>query len=171
MSASTNRLLLYSTGEDAYFVTYNILVLLRTLGYSKDRLFSDHRKLAYLVDFVSDQALVSLVTSPSEQRLSEKSQALLSATFMRGVQRRRLVANLLVALSKRKLVRLSSGPRVESYSVSLEERNDLYAFLRSKMFTPERNNVAKLKGWRLGYIRYETLLDKLFPSGVLKWAD
>lgn len=60
METRDKRPLYFISGEDFYFFAYSILLTLEMLGGAAKRI-KDHRKIAYLIQFVSDSRLVDIL--------------------------------------------------------------------------------------------------------------
>jgi hypothetical protein len=119
---AAKRRIMFVAGEDFYFLTYTLLVLLRQLkAVSPDRAFVDSRKLAYVADFLGSDTDLRLAVTDAP--LSSSGRSRLSLLYDRAVARRIAVERLVEALAKRELIQVSH-PSVDADRVHLAHSPD-----------------------------------------------
>lgn len=162
------------SGEDFYFFTYNILLILSELGCTDGRVFKDYRKLPYVVDVISDQHLLNILKRNNFGRIKspiDRKQLISSYTNCKIKTSEYL--KLLFSLEKKGFVSLSSGKRNSQINVSLNKGSIANDFFKSEIFDNERRNISTLKTevFRMSSINFETLIDKLYTAETdHKWA-
>ena len=86
-SNNVKKSLMFATGDDLYFVTYNILLMLKVLKCNGNpRKFTDFKKIAFLISFISNDNLISIVNSDFTL-LSKPDHLLLSKAYSDGLMR------------------------------------------------------------------------------------
>lgn len=170
-SQDQERRLFFSTAEDLYFLTYNLLILLDALGATPKSPLRDVDTLPILITFVADSALLELLERRSGKipRSSRDYQLLLSAES-RARRKRPFVARLLFALHRRELIVLAD--QKSSTTVALSTTEQLREFLQSDLFEQERINGQRLRKLlpRGKMMSAETVHQRLFQDrGVQTW--
>lgn len=162
------------SGEDFYFFTYNILLVLNELSCTDGKLFRDYRKLPYVVDVISDQHLLGILKRNNFGRIKNP------------IDRRHLVTSytnckiktseylkLLFSLERKGIITLSSSKRSSQIDLTLNKKSLSKEFFKSELFEREKTNISTLKAevQRISYLNYETLIDKLYTAETdHKWA-
>ena len=166
--------IMYMSGEDFYFFTYNILIILKELGCTDGRVFRDYRKLPYVVDVISDQHLLNILKRNNFGRIKspvDKKHLISSYTSCKIKTSEYL--KLLFSLEKKGIVSLSSSKRSSQIDVSLNKGSIAKDFFKSEVFDNERQNISILNSevQRISSINFETLIDKLYTAETdHKWA-
>jgi hypothetical protein len=163
---------MFVAGEDFYFLTYTLLVLLRELkAATADHALFDSRKLSYVADFLSSNADLQLAVTNAP--LSPSARSRLSLLYDRAVARRIAVERLVEALATRGLVHVSR-PSIDADRVHLVDNAEVAKLLEDPRYHAE---VARLKALRkslplLRTMTLETLKERLFAErGVRTWGD
>lgn len=169
---STKRRMMFVPGEDFYFLTYILLVLLNELNAkTEERSLSDSRKLAYLADFISGDSDLLLATSKS--KLSSSGRARLSILYDRASARKIAAERLIEAICKHGLIKINreSGSVDKLYLVQSKKTEVL---LSNLMYRKEVDRIKKLRKVlpMLRTMSLDTIKQRLFGDrGVLTWGD
>ena len=174
---SAKKRMMYSKGDDFYFLTYNLLVLGSELKcFSEDKVFVDHRKVAFLVGFVSNPWLTDLAlrckgpnTIPANVDRSELAKA-----YADGSARIHLMTRLLFASERKGLLTLYPGKRKHSIDFSINVASLPEGFLTNSIFEMEQENVSTLRKImpQLRNSKLGSMLERLFvENGVQVWHD
>ena len=162
---------MFVKGEDFYYLTYNIIAALSILGcYDDERKFKDHRKLAFLVDFVSDHHLVSIVKRNKDHaNLSSLDRELLTRSYSTGLIRQNQIIRLLFILESRGIVSLEKNPNGQ---IDISLKSDKKDFFDKEIFVTEFQNMFLLKTniARLSNLNLESMLNRLYDNyGIRRW--
>jgi hypothetical protein len=163
--------LMFVKGEDFYYLTYNIIAALSILGcYDDGRKFKDHRKLAFLVDFVSDHHLVSIVKRNKDHaNLSSLDRELLTRSYSTGLIRQNQIIRLLFILESRGIVSLEKNSNGQ---IDVSLKSDKKDFFDKEIFVTEFQNMFLLKTniARLSNLNLESMLNRLYDNyGIKRW--
>lgn len=163
--------LMFVKGEDFYYLTYNMILMLDHLGcYYGSRKFKDYRKLAFLVEFVSDYNLANILGN--REGLNPIDRDLLTRTYSNGMIRQNQLIRLLFTLEKHNLVVLEKEKTTGTVSVSLKKESLPEGFFNSELFQPETNNMVSLTKniQKLSLLTLEKMLQRLFDNyGLTRW--
>ncbi len=166
--------IMYMSGEDFYFFTYNILLILKELGCTDGRVFKDYRKLPYVVDVISDQHLLNILKRNNFGRIkSPVDRRHLISSYTNCKIKTSEYLKLLFSLEKKGLIKLSSSKKSSQIDVSLNKESIAREFFKSEFFDKERENISTLKSevQRMSSINFDTLIDKLYTAEAdHKWA-
>jgi hypothetical protein len=170
--ASLKKRVLFAVSEDYYFITYNSLLLLARLqATSAERSFLDHRRLAFLVEFVADPAAAAAATKPADQTHSDVE--ILRTAYARGLARLPIVNRLVFALEQKGLLRSTKAADTGERNVYLARPLDTLPFLDSDLFAVERENIEKVRAHapQLRKSKLPTTLARFFRAhGVETWG-
>lgn len=171
MQMDKTRRLNFLSGEDFYFLAYAILNSLDAFSGTGQPGFKDHRKLAHLIQLISDQRLIGILERYANRNIvNPVDHELLFASFTRGELHKHEVFKLLVALEKRGYIELSVTHKIGVVDVTLDRDNLPESFLAADIFGEERDNAVKLKKLvpRLGTMTQDTFMDRIYTSKGLK---
>lgn len=162
----------FLTGEDYYFYTYNIFIILLVLKCEK-KAFKDHRKLAFMVDFCSGGEYSRILEFAVDQ-VSIKNSDInkLAEEYSTGYCRITEITRLLLALEKRGMIEIEKPISGLYLNVKLNDDKKAKTFFDSKYFEREFENIKLFKQFmpRVSSIKFETFLEKLYQSnGVSTW--
>ena len=165
---------MYVSGEDFYFFTYNILLILKELGCTDGKVFKDYRKLPYVVDVISDQYLLSILMRNNFGKIkSPVDRKHLVASFTNCKIKTSEYLKLLFSLEKKGFISLKSNKKSSQIDITLNYKSIDKSFLSSDIFDKERKNISTLKSevQRISSINIETLIDKLYTAKMdHKWV-
>ncbi|WP_295801138.1 hypothetical protein [Mucilaginibacter sp.] len=173
--SGNKKRLMFIKGEDFYFLTYNIIIILKTLGCnSAEKTFKDYRKLAFLVDFSADWTLLNILRSyPSGRYLNYRDKEMLMRSYSSGLVRINEILKLLFALEKKGLIGISKNAASSQLDIYLREDSVPSNLFENNIFKLELDNANMLKRVvpRLSMIKLETLLSSIYYDyGITKWV-
>ncbi len=174
---SAKKRIMFAKGDDLYYFTYNILVILDTLNcLNCDKGLYYYEKLSYLIEFVSDKKLLDMLVQITEEKWSpSKSDIhLLQSAYATGLMRRHIITRLVFSLKKRGFLGLDTINDSNKNCVWEESNKLSTSLLKSSLFDYERENVVLLKKLipRIRTVTLNTLLTKIFSNnGVSIWQD
>jgi len=160
------RTLLFSTKDDLYFITYNVMVVLKYLGCNGKKKFRDINKLAFILEFISNKELIWALDKSNE---NQKDKMLLSKAYSDGLMRVNSVKRVLFTLKGMGLIEFSENNR----EIWLKENEKTLSFFNGEYFEYEKDNLNMLKSRikRLNNITVDKFLDSVFSNkGVQSWA-
>ena len=164
--------IMFVTGGDYYFFVYNLLIILYELNAHKGK-FKDHRKLTYLIDFVSDLRYIDILERVFNHRMiSTEDVNILKEEYSLAQCRMNEITKLLLALEQRSIVALERSKKDFCLDVSLNNKEEILDFLKSDQFFEERKNTQRIRRWvpRLKQLKIETFVDKIFKNhGINTW--
>lgn len=161
---------MYVTGEDFYFLTYNLILILNQLKCYEERMFRDHRKLALLVSFVARPRLINILeTHASVGKLNHEDTDVISQCHDESLIVAKNLNRLLFSLEQKEIINLRHD-ETGRLDISLKRRD--YEFLREPEFEIERNNLETLRRriQRIQTLSYDTLVERLILGlGARAW--
>lgn len=170
----SKRPLFFISGEDFYFVAYSILLVLEYLGGSARRV-KDHRKIAYLIQFLGDSRLIDLLERTQEAGVANAAdRELLFSSYADSELHKREVFKMIFSMERRGFLRMQRADSPEVLDISLNSDGIPQGFFKNGSFAEERANAEKLKALfpRLSLLTFESLLDRLYRDrGVRVWAS
>ncbi|MBD9667090.1 hypothetical protein IB278_24220 [Variovorax sp. VRV01] len=168
------RPLFFISGEDFYFVAYSILLVLQYLGGSARRV-KDHRKIAYLIQFLGDSRLIDLLERTQGVGVANAiDRELLFSSYTSAELHKREVFKIIFSMERRGFLRMQRTDSPEMLDITLISDGVPQGFFESDSFTDERANAEKLRKLvpRLSLLTFESLLDRLYKDrGVRVWAS
>jgi hypothetical protein len=168
------RPLFFISGEDFYFVAYSILLVLEYLGGSTKRI-NDHRKIAYLIQFLSDSRLIDLLERTQGGGVANAAdRELLFSSYTTSELHKREVFKIIFSMERRGFVRMQRTENPEVLDIALISDGIPQGFFENDSFADEKANSEKLKKLvpRLSLLTFETLLDRLYRDrGVRVWVS
>ncbi|MGE8516677.1 MAG: hypothetical protein ACN6OM_08690 [Alcaligenes nematophilus] len=170
----SKRPLFFISGEDFYFVAYSILLVLEFLGGPSKRV-ADHRKIAYLIQFLGDSRLVDLLERTQETGVANMvDRELLFSSYANAELHKREVFKILFSLERKGFLTIQRAGRVEELAITLTSKALPKDFFKSDQFAEERTNAETLKRLlpRLSRFTLDTLLSHLYRErGVSVWVS
>jgi hypothetical protein len=166
--------IMFSKGDDFYYLSYNILLILHGLEcYCGKRIFRDYRKLAFLVDFISDRSLAETINS-RKTKLNPNDREQFVRAYGNGLLRMNEIIKLLFTLEKKGIVSLNKEIGKDTIDVCLNKENITIGFFDHDLFSFELNNLSILKDNipKSNILTLDTLLTRLFNKyGIITWAN
>lgn len=168
------RPLFFISGEDFYFVAYSILLVLEFLGGSARRV-KDHRKIAYLIQFLGDSRLIDLLERTQGAGVANAAdRELLFSSYTNAELHKREVFKIIFSMERRGFLRMQRADSPEVLDIALISDGIPQNFFKNSSFAEEKANAEKLKELvpRLSLLTFESLLDRLYRErGVRVWAS
>ena len=165
--------LMFTSGDDLYFFTYNILIVLDVLNCTDGKVFKDYRKLPFVVDAISDNHFLNILMRNDFGRVKNPTDRKhLVASFTNCKIKTSEYLKLLFSLEKKGFISLSSKVN-NQIDVTLNKQSIPKDFLKAEIFKNERDNASTLKKEvkQMSILNFETLIDRLYTSGTgQKWA-
>ena len=174
---AVRKRMMFVTQDDFYFLTYNLIILLDQLDCKKaDKVFVDIRKIAFLIDFISDHSLAMLIARgkelDGEVRASDKNT--LNNCYSKGKDRVPFVNRLAYALEKKQFITIVADQENKTIGAYLNPDNLPKGFISTEMFDNEIKNVGLIKSTfsRIRTTSLSAFLENVFRSnGVSTWLD
>lgn len=172
---NVKKRIMFTRDEDYYFITYNILIILKTFGCKNSKSkWIDYRKLSYLLPLVSNSSLLDLyIRYVDGNRIPPKEDIeLLRDTYFKSKLRLKLITSILFTLEANQLVSLMKNERRHTIDIWINQENISKTFFKSELFEAEVQNINKLKNTipRLKSLSTKTLLERLYTNnGVSVW--
>lgn len=174
MEIKNKRPLYFISGEDFYFVAYSILLVLEFLGGSQKRV-KDHRKLTYLIQFVSDSRLIDILSRTQQRTVANSlDREFLFSSFTNAELHKNEVFKILFSLERGRYISIQRTDVAEILDVTLVSGNLPKDFFASDHFDNERRNADELKKLvsRISMLTFDSLLERLYADrGVRVWAS
>ncbi|MFC4218976.1 hypothetical protein [Flagellimonas marina] len=165
--------MMFIMGEDYNFLAYNIFIILNGLGCISGRSFlKDHRKLSFLIDFVSDSKLLDVLEKQIRNynaSLNEYDKDVLNQSFTNSVLRMKTINQLIYTLNNEELIQVEEK-KLEVLNVTLVKQAVDSGFFRGGTFKIERDNLKRLKSLvpRISILDISNLLSQLYyKHGVI----
>ena len=170
----SKRPLFFISGEDLYFVAYSILLVLEHLGGSAKRV-KDHRKIAYLIQFLGDSRLIDLLERTQGIGVANATdRELLFTSYTNAELHKREVYKIIFSMERRGFLHMQRTDRPEIIDISLISDRVPQGFFASDAYADERANAESLKKLfpRLSALTFDSLLERLYKDrGVRVWAS
>ncbi len=160
--------------EDYNFLTYNIFIILNGLGCTAQKGVSmkDHRKLSFLIDFISDSRLIDILGSDSmkkSNKFNELDRELLNQSYTNSLLRIKTINQLIFTLSNEGYI-IVTNKKLDKLSITLNKDKIENDFFRGGLFSIERGNIKRLKNLvkRITILDIKNMLNELYYNyGVL----
>lgn len=172
---NVKKRLMFNKEEDYYFITYNVLVFLNTLGCtSEKKKFTDYTKLAYIIPFVSNNGLLDIVVKYNQlQRQPSKEETeILRDTYIKSRLRLKLLTSIFFALEHNQIIGLKKNDRRSCIDIWINKDKIPKKFLHASIFKIEKENSLRIKSeiQYLTSLSVKKLLESLYTSkGVRVW--
>ncbi|MEE6141203.1 hypothetical protein V2151_05085 [Bacillus cereus] len=174
-NTNVKKRIMFNRDEDYYFITYNILIILKAYGCKNSKSkWIDYRKLSYLLPLVSNSSLLDLyIRYIDDNRIPPKEDIeLLRDTYFKSKLRLKLITSILFTLEANQLVSLMKNDRRHTIDIWINQESISKTFFKSELFEAEVQNINKLKNTipRLKSLSTKTLLERLYTNnGVSVW--
>lgn len=171
MTDLVKKRIMFSSGYDFYFMAYALLVTLDALGCKKGRYFKDYRKLAFLIEFITEEKLLTILERPEQKPLNRVDKEYLFKSYTNGLSRRSETLKILFRLEKSGLVILRKRDINSLVDVSLTDSVPS-GFFDKEFFKREYSNAHRLSILvkRLTRLTLSTTLSNIYEGrGVKTW--
>ncbi len=159
---SAKKRMMFIQREDYNFLTYNFLILLNELNcVSEDKKFNDFRKIAYLIEFISNNITIEDYTEIE-----------LSNIYLRAQLKKKLLSHLIIVLKNKQYLEMSLNHTHRTLDVWINKEKIPNDFFNSEYFSQEILNIQKLKKFAKisSNQKLKTMIDNLYTNrGVLTW--
>lgn len=175
MDNLTNRKrLLYETNEDIYFYIYNILLILHTLDCkSEDTSFQDYRKIAFIIDIISNEDSFQLFIKyyGGKQEINNDIKRKLQNIYYEGIEKIKFLRYVLLIMEKNNFIVIEK--KDNKVNIFLIEENNKKEFFENKRFTEVVNHIRSIPRIKtLVKVSYKTFIKNIFKeNGVAIWED
>ncbi|WP_431049671.1 hypothetical protein [Roseateles sp. L2-2] len=170
----SKRPLFFISGEDFYFVAYSILLVLEYLGGTARRV-KDHRKIAYLIQFLGDPRLIDLLERTNGAKVANPvDRELLFSSYANAELHKREVFKIIFSMERRGFLKMQRTDNAQILDISLTNNQIPQSFFSNDAFSEEKANAERLKKLlpRLSMLTFDTLLERLYQDrGVRVWAS
>lgn len=174
MKHKNKKPLYFISGEDFYFIAYSVLLVLELFGGAPKRI-KDHRKIIYLIQFLSDERLVGILARTQDKQIANPAdRELLFASFTDAELHKREVYKILLSLERKGYIAIQRTDLAEVLDVTLLSESLPQDFFKSAQFFKERKNSEDLKRLvpRMSTLGFDSLLNRLYKDrGVRVWAS
>ncbi|MFM9331568.1 hypothetical protein [Paenibacillus mesotrionivorans] len=179
MSVNINvkKRMMFSAEDDYYYFAYNTIIFLHTLGCtSESKRFQEWSKLNYLIPFLSNHSLFSIVASNKarDSYASPIDRNYLKETYLKSRLRLNWTGSLFYALQQKGILFMNKNDTRKSFDVWLCNENLPKEFTSSELFRMEREHSKQFKSIfsHIRTMKTDSLLDELFRKrGVHIWED
>lgn len=159
---SAKKRMMFIQREDYNFLTYNFLILLNELNcMSEDKKFNDFRKIAYLIEFISNNI-----------DIEDYTEIELSNIYLRAQLKKKLLSHLIITLKNKQYLDISLNTTHRTLDVWINKEKIPDDFFNNKYFSQEISNIQKLKKFAKvsSKQKLKTMIDNLYTNrGVLTW--
>ncbi len=173
INPTIKKKIMFSKGDDFYFLTYNILLILYGLDcICGKRTFKDYRKLAFMIDFVSNRNLANTIKNKGVI-VNPIDRELFTRAYANGLLRLNQIIRLLFTLENQGLIKLEREQGKDVVNICLTDLALKNTFFDKELFKLELNNLNLLSTTiqRSSSLTLDTLLTKLFENhGIKTWA-
>jgi hypothetical protein len=151
-----------------------IIIILNTLGCTSEaKTFRDYRKLAFLIDFVSDWSLLNILLAyPTGKNVNYRDKESLTRSYSSGLLRMNEILKLLFALEKKGILGLSKNAKNGNLDIHLNKAAIPKDLFGNDIFKLEQDNANMLKKnfLKISVIKLDTLLNNFYHTyGITKW--
>ncbi|GMX60105.1 hypothetical protein MHH56_09580 [Paenibacillus sp. FSL K6-3182] len=174
---NVKKRMMFSAEDDYYYFAYNTIIFLHELGFtSESKRLQEWSKLNYLIPFLSNHTLFSIVSSNKvlESKASPIDRIHLKETYLKSRLRLNWVGSLFYALQQKGILSMSKNVTRKSFDVWLCIENLPEEFLSSEFFRMERDHSNEIKTMfsHIRTMKTDSLLEELFRKrGVHIWED
>ncbi len=171
----SKKRMMFLKSEDFNYLTYCTLLLANELGcVDMPHRFVDHRKVAFLIDFIAEPRLIEILHRYSElnAKLNDRDRHELTRAYANGVARVHLITRLTFALEHRGLIDIQVEKKRTAVDFFLNADAIPQGFLSDGICELERSSITFLRQTvgRLRMMKLDRLLDKLFSEkGLVIW--
>lgn len=163
--------LMFISGEDFYLMAYSVIIILNELGcFNGKKVFKDHRKLSYLIPFISDGKYKSIWTkldvrnSEASSVLSVEERKLLLDTYYGAIGKDLIIERLLSTMDRHGILTIETSGNRRAFDISLNRHVGVEKILQCDLYNYERGNfkfmIKKVK--RLNVLTFESFVEKIF---------
>jgi hypothetical protein len=166
-NSSIKKRMMFIKSEDYNFLTYNIFIILNGLDCIDGKSsLKDHRKISFLIDFVSNGKLIDILEKQlnnSSSTINEVDRGLLRQSFTDSLLRIRTINQLVFTLTNENFLKITDK-KLEKLSICLNKKVVQKEFLKGEIFKIERDNIKRLKSLvkRISILDVSNMLTTLY---------
>lgn len=148
--------------EDYNFLTYNLLLLLNEMDCtSESKKFNDFRRIAYLIEFISNSI-----------NIEDYKEIDLSNIYLRAQLKKKLLSHLIITLKNKGYLYISLNTVHKTLDIWIDKDKIPSDFFDTEYFSKEILNIKKVK--KIAKItkvqKLKSMIDNLYTKrGVLTW--
>ncbi|MFD2602646.1 hypothetical protein [Flavobacterium suzhouense] len=163
----TKRRMMFIKSEDYNFLTYNIFIILNGLNCVQGKSsLRDHRKISFLIDFISNGKLIDIIERQlknPKSKINEVDRELLSQSFTDSLLRIRTINQLIFTLANEGFI-VVTDRKLDKLNICLDRKLIGKEFLKGEIFKIERSNINRLKALvqRISILDISTMLSSLY---------
>ena len=154
--------MMFIQNEDYNFLTYNLLLLLNELDCTSElKKFNDFRRIAYLIEFISNDI-----------NIEDYSEIELSNIYIRSQLKKKLLSHLIITLKHKKYLGIFLNETHKTLDIWIYKENIPSDFFDKKYFDKEIKNIKNIKKYAKIRInqKLKSLVDNLYTDrGVQTW--
>lgn len=161
---------MFIKGEDYYYLTYNIFVVLDAYNCYGDRKFKDYRKISHLIDIVGNRRVCVIL---SKKILNKFENVLLSKSYSNALVRDKIIRRILFALEKKGYINIDRSLRGKTIDLSLNKKVEVNNLLNAELFCSEIENINNIKKYvsKINIISFDNFMTELYESrGIRTWG-
>jgi hypothetical protein len=168
--------IMFNKEYDYYFITYNILIFLCTIGCLDERSkFQDYTKLAYIIPFISYPHLLDIQTNYTKTERYPMSDEvnLMREIYIKSRMKVKLIASILFALERNNLISLERNTIRNSIDIWVNKDKVPSSFIDSTLYKLEIEQANRFKKIfpKIKSLKTATLVESLFSDkGVSVWG-
>lgn len=159
---NAKRRIMFIQQEDYNFLVYNlVLILLVNRCDSKSASFHDFRKIAYLIEFISTNKIISSFTQDE-----------LGDIYSRAQLKKMLLSHVLIVLKRQGIIDISLNVPHQSFDIWINRNKLPSDFFCETLFSNEIKNIKELNSIikRIRTTTIVKLVDTLFTSkNIITW--
>jgi len=174
---NVKKRMMFSAEDDYYYFAYNTIIFLQTLGFTSEKQrLQEWSKLNYLIPFLSNHALFSILASNKayDSKASPIDRSHLKETYLKSRLRLNWAGSMYYALQQKGIISMSKNETRKSFDLWLCIENLPNEFSSSELFRMEREHSKQIKSMfsHIRTMKTDLLLDELFRKrGVHIWED
>lgn len=172
-SISAKKRIMFIDSEDYYFITYNALIALKSLGCYTGKLFKDCRKLPHIISILNSPALLEIVKRRSLNiALSIEDKSMLSLNYSKSIVQSKEYFKVLFALDRHEILNITKSSKDGLFDCHLIKTKALDEFISGQIFFNDQQRALLFFRYvqRCSSLTYETFISKIYArDGVTQW--
>lgn len=170
---SAEKRLMYNKGDDFYFMTYNLLILLNQLGCKEGKFLKEFSKASFMIEFISNPYLIDIIEYyENHKNPGEYDLQMLNQAYSNSSLRVNYLKRLIYSLETRGVLKIRKDKPRNSIDISIADIGLVETFIDEDVFDLEIQNTKRFKKLvkRVTIIKAEKLIEELFEKyGVITW--
>lgn len=167
--------IMFNKEDDYYFITYNVLFYLYISGFTiEEKRLYDHRKLAYVLPFISNKNLLDMLIGDKAISSNGDVFKLQNVYYNARINMKTFTA-ILMALENKGFVHMRKSLTRSCIDIWIDSKSIPKDFIKNKLFVSEIDNITTFNKLvpRIKILTLQTLLQKIFgpQGGLFIWED